>query len=216
MRKDPEMSTSPSAKEKLLEAALSVIRTKGYAATTVDDLCRAAGVTKGAFFHHFQSKEELAVAAARYWSEKTSEIFASAPYHQNSDARDRVFAYLDFRQSIMNGALAEISCLVGTMVQETYATNPAIRQACDASISAHAATLAADISEAMEKHGVATDFSAQSLALFTQAALQGAFILAKAKNSPEIAVECVEHLRRYFEFLFNSTRKQNPQNRRDH
>ena len=49
---------------RLLDAALTVIRAKGYADTTVDELCRAAGVTKGAFFHHFRSKEELAVAAA--------------------------------------------------------------------------------------------------------------------------------------------------------
>ncbi len=46
----------PSARIKLLEAARTLIRTKGFAATTVDDLCAAAGVTKGAFFHHFDSK----------------------------------------------------------------------------------------------------------------------------------------------------------------
>ena len=53
----------PTARTKLLDAALRLIRTKGYAATAIDDLCHAAGVTKGAFFHHFRSKEELAVAA---------------------------------------------------------------------------------------------------------------------------------------------------------
>ncbi len=52
------------AKSKLLEAAIVLIRTKGFAGTSVDDLCTAAGVTKGAFFHHFASKEALGVAAA--------------------------------------------------------------------------------------------------------------------------------------------------------
>ena len=52
------------ARVALLDAALSEILARGYSATTVDDLCRAAGVTKGAFFHHFDSKEALAVAAA--------------------------------------------------------------------------------------------------------------------------------------------------------
>lgn len=51
-----------SAKTKILDAAPPVIRAKGYAATTVDDLCEAAGVTKGAFFHHFRSKDKLGVA----------------------------------------------------------------------------------------------------------------------------------------------------------
>jgi len=201
------MSTNPSARTKILDAALSLFRTKGYAATSVDDLCRQAGVTKGAFFHHFRSKEDLAVAAAQYWSETTSAFFASAPYHQHRDPRDRILAYLDFRRAIMDGELPELTCLAGTMVQECYVTHPAIREACDASISGHADTLAADIAEAMKAHGSQFDFSAQSLALFTQAVLQGAFILAKAKNSPEIAAQCVDHLRRYFEFLFGNGRK---------
>lgn len=53
-----------SARARLLDAAVETIRTKGYSATTVDELCAAAGVTKGAFFHHFDTKEDLAVAAA--------------------------------------------------------------------------------------------------------------------------------------------------------
>ena len=71
------------AKDKLLDAALTVIRTKGYSATTVDDLCVSAGVTKGAFFHHFKSKEDLGVAAAEFWSTMTGELFVHAPYHQH-------------------------------------------------------------------------------------------------------------------------------------
>ena len=60
-------STSPAVRDtrgKLLDAALTVIRTKGYTATTVDDICVAAGVTKGSFFHYFKSKEDLALASA--------------------------------------------------------------------------------------------------------------------------------------------------------
>jgi TetR/AcrR family transcriptional repressor of nem operon len=52
------------AKTRLLEAARDTIRAKGFAATSVDDLCQAAAVTKGSFFHHFKSKEELGVAFA--------------------------------------------------------------------------------------------------------------------------------------------------------
>ena len=75
------------ARTRLLEAARDVIRKKGFTATTVDDLCKAAGVTKGAYFHHFDSKEELGVAAADFWAETTSVFFASAPYHARPGAR---------------------------------------------------------------------------------------------------------------------------------
>jgi TetR/AcrR family transcriptional regulator, transcriptional repressor for nem operon len=196
------------AREKLLNAAFAVVREKGYVAATVDELCARAGVAKGSFFHHFKDKEALGVAAADHWSRETGALFAQAPYHRHKDPLDRVLGYVDFRRALLDGAVAEFTCLVGTMVQEVYATNPAIRDACDASISGHAETLEADIAEAMKRHGVRAKWTAKSLALHTQAVLQGAFILAKAKGGAEIAVSSVDHLRRYIALLFNDHKDQ--------
>jgi TetR/AcrR family transcriptional repressor of nem operon len=196
-----DISKTP-ARQRLLDASLSIIRQKGYAATTVDELCAAARVTKGAFFHHFASKEALAVAAANYWSDLTGGLFASAPYHDHADPLDRVLGYIDFRKAILQGEVPEFTCLVGTMVQEIYETNPAIRAACDASISNHAAKLVADITDAMKERGMRPDWTAESLALHTQAVLQGAFILAKAKGGAAVAADSVDHLRRYVVMLF--------------
>jgi TetR/AcrR family transcriptional regulator, transcriptional repressor for nem operon len=202
---NPRMAT---ARRKLLEAALSVIRTKGYAATTVDELCAKAGVAKGSFFHHFKSKEAVAVAAADYWSETTGALFAAAPYHRHADPLLRVLGYIDFRKALLAGDVPEFTCLIGTMVQEVYETNPEIRDACEASISGHSATVETDIAEAMRFHGMRAEWTAQSLALHMQAVLQGAFILAKAKGGAAIAAASVDHLRRYIEILFQpATRK---------
>ena len=71
------VSKPETARNRLLNGALRIIREKGYHATSVDELCAAAGVTKGAFFHHFKSKEDLAVAAAEHWSMTTGGLFAA-------------------------------------------------------------------------------------------------------------------------------------------
>lgn len=195
------------ARTKLLNAAIEVVRKQGYAATSVDELCKKAGVTKGAFFHHFESKDALAVAAANYWSETTGALFAGAPYHAPADPLDRVLAYIDFRRELLRGTPAEFTCFAGTTVQEAFATSDDIRAACKASIFGHAETLVADISEAMRRHKVKGDWTAQSLALHTQAVLQGAFILAKATGDAAVAVDSANHLRRYVELLFNRSTK---------
>lgn len=201
------------ARTRLLEAARDAIRAQGFAATSVDDLCRRAGVTKGAFFHHFPSKEALGVAAADYWSQTTSILFARAPYHDHADPLERVLGYIDFRRSIIGGGIAQWTCLVGTMSQEVYDSHPAIREACGASILGHAATLEPDIAAAFEQYGVDPGFSAASLARHTQAVLQGAFILAKATGDAKLARDSVDHLRRYVELIF-STRKEKRHDRR--
>jgi TetR/AcrR family transcriptional regulator, transcriptional repressor for nem operon len=202
-----ERPTSGGARSKLLDAAVEIIRQKGYAATSVDELCARAGVTKGAFFHHFPSKDSLAVAAANYWQELSDALFAAAPYHRLNDPLDRILGYLDFRKAMLRADVAEFSCLAGTMLQEAYQTHPDIRLACDATIGSHAATVESDIADAMKRYRIRAPWTAESLALHTQAVLQGAFILAKAKGHAAVAEDSIDHLRRYVEILFCRPKK---------
>jgi TetR/AcrR family transcriptional repressor of nem operon len=197
-----------NARTRLLEAARDVIRAKGFAATTVDDICRAADVTKGAFFHHFGSKDALGVAAAEFWAETTRDFFAAAPYHQPADALQRVLAYVAFRKAIIVGEIADFSCLVGTMAQEVYASSADIRDACGRSIFGHAATLEADIETARRDRGIGDDWTAASLARHTQTVIQGGFVLAKAGNDAELARESLDHLDRYIRHLFRLAQEQ--------
>jgi TetR/AcrR family transcriptional repressor of nem operon len=189
---------------KLLEAATDVVRAKGYAATTVDDLCAAAGVTKGSFFHHFKSKEEMVLEAVAHWSTWTDEVFASAPYAAAADPRDRLFGYLDFRRALLDHTVPQFTCLMGTLVQETYATHPDVRAACDRGMSSHVATLTRDIEAARATYAPDATWSASSVGYFIQAVLQGSFIFAKAKQDAEIARGNLAHLRRYLESLLGS------------
>jgi TetR/AcrR family transcriptional regulator, transcriptional repressor for nem operon len=197
---------SHASKTRLLDAALTVIRTKGYSATTVDDICHAAGVTKGSFFHHFKTKDELALAAAEHFSGMADGLFAAAPYHAASDPAERVLGYIDFRAAMLKHQIPEYTCLLGTMVQETYVTHPAIREACDRHMTAHTAQIARDIAEAKRLYAPKASWSAESLAFYTQAVLQGAFILAKAKQDSTVAAESIAHLRDHVATLFSQAK----------
>jgi TetR/AcrR family transcriptional regulator, transcriptional repressor for nem operon len=202
--------TSPSgheSKTKLLDAALQVVRAKGYAATTVDDICRMAGVTKGSFFHHFKSKDDLALAAVDHWGSMTDGFFAGAPYRHAADPLERLLGYVDFRGAILTGAPQDYTCLLGTLVQEAYNTHPDIRAACDRGMSSHIADLTRDIEAAKKRYAPRASWSAESVGYFIQAVLQGSFIFAKAKRSPKTVRESLEHLRRYLGMLFNQLPK---------
>ena len=191
----------PDARARLLDAAVSVIRTRGYDATSVEELCAAAGVSKGAFFHHFRSKEDLGTAAAAHFLAWLEALFARMGWRDHADPLDRVLAYIDGRTAILRGEIPHFTCLLGMMVQEVYATHPALRAACEAGIRSHLAPLQAEIEAAMAARAV-TGFTAESLALHIMAVIQGGFVLAKAAGGPAPAIESVRHLRRYVELLF--------------
>jgi TetR/AcrR family transcriptional repressor of nem operon len=192
-----------TSRTKLLDAALQVIRSKGYTATTVDDICLAAGVTKGSFFHHFKSKEDLALAAIEHWNLLTGDLFAQALYHQIPDPRERVLAYIDFRAALLQGDLPDFTCLLGTLVQETYETHPRIREACNEGIARHAQVVAADLAAAKARYAPKARWQAEEVAFFTQATIQGAFVLAKAQGSAGVAALCIGHLRQYVASLLD-------------
>lgn len=199
--------SATSAKLKLLNAALALFRERGYTDTTVDDLCRAAGVTKGTFFHYFSSKEALALAAIQYWNDVTGALFAGASYQAVNDPRERLLAYLDFRAQLVRGEAPEFTCLLGTLVQETFLTHPALRAACGEGIEIHARTLEPTIEAAKARYAPDAEWSAADLARHTQAVLQGAFVLAKAMNNPQIVLDEIAHLRRYVEHLLPTPRE---------
>ena len=108
-----------------------LMRQRGFTATTVDDICAEAQVTKGGFFHYFKSKDEIAKAAVERFHEGKLKDFQDAPFRKLADPLDRVFGRLDFAKKSSGGSKQVTKgCLMGMFAQELSFTNPELRDTC--------------------------------------------------------------------------------------
>jgi len=195
----------PETKRVLLDAALKLMLAKGYTATSVDEICCAAKLTKGSFFHYFESKDDLALALAEYFFSRQCEMFGNAPFRQLKDPLERVFGRLNFMAALARDPRMPRSCLVGNFAQELSATHPEIRKFCAGVFEKGTADFAKDLAEAQKSHPSATKFDPESVARLLFTIVQGSMILGKAAQNTVVLSENVEHLRLYIEQLFGRT-----------
>lgn len=196
----------PETKRKLVDAGVALMRRQGFNATTVDDICTSAGVTKGGFFHYFKSKEDLAKAAVVRFTEGKIREFQDAPFRTLADPLDRVFGRLDFiRAANLEAGHVTRGCLFGMFGQELAFTNPALRAACLESFDRVIADFGKDLAEAKAMHAPSANFDPKSVATLYVSMLQGSLILAKVSEANAVIVENIEQFRRYLQSLFGVT-----------
>ncbi|HEY3897123.1 MAG TPA: TetR/AcrR family transcriptional regulator [Chthoniobacter sp.] len=195
-------STSPTTRRKLLDAGVELIRARGYHGTTVDDICHMAGVTKGGFFHYFESKDDIASAALAAFVDARSEIFRNAPFRNLADPLERVFGRLDFEKELIESSGKTKGCLAGTLAQELALSRKEFRAACHDFFVRRADDFAADLAAAKAACAPGASFDPQSVANFYLAVTQGSQILSKASGNNEVRLANLEHFRAYLRSLF--------------
>ena len=189
-------------KEKLLDAAQRLMLAKGFAATTVDEICEAAGLTKGSFFHYFTSKEELGKAALDRFVSTRSQALQQAPFLKKSDPLQRVYGYVDFVIEMSKNPEARNGCLLGHFAQELSDTHPEIRSRCARHFAEWAEGLTRDLDDAKRRYAPKAAVDTRSVAEHFIAIVEGSLILAKAKRDVGMVEKNLRHFKRYVKGLF--------------
>ena len=195
----------PDTKHRLLEAAVALMLRQGFTATTVDQICTEAGLTKGSFFHYFKSKDELGEGALDHFYQRQQQQFAGAEFVRLADPLERIHGLLDFIIKNMKGPLQ--SCLCGNIAQELAHTHPRFRASCDEKFSGFAKFIQNALREAKEKHRPAADFDPESVALMFVSLMQGSILLAKTMQDGKLIAHNLEHFRSYVDTLFGRSRR---------
>ena len=191
----------PPTKEKLLSAAQHLILEKGFVGTSVDDICAAARLTKGSFFHYFKSKDRLGVELLRKYCESSKTAFKTCCCPQEKDPLKRVYWFLDLMIKKARRKAAT-GCLLGCMAQELSDTHPEIRSISARGFPGMAEALKRDLAEAKARYKPKASVDPQGLADHFVAVLEGGMLVAKVRRTPGAMEANLKHFKQYLKGLF--------------
>ncbi len=176
-----------------MEAARSALLARGYSATTVDEVCAAAGVSKGSFYHAFDSKEAMGLAVLEAFYRDGVARVRGGDYLATSDRRARLEGFLRHLERT-GPEFWRHGCLMGSFAAELSASSLAIRtrvaELFDELVASVAPLFTAVLGDADE----ARELAEQMLAV-----LEGSIVLARAHDDPGRIGAALRRFRRMVE-----------------
>ncbi|GAA5482721.1 TetR/AcrR family transcriptional regulator [Haloferula sargassicola] len=195
-RRNPE-----ETREDLVQATVRLILRQGFSATRVDEICAEAGVTKGAFFHHFKGKEEVGEAAIEWWGRMGGGMYEPAWTDDGRDPLERLRQMLEIMAGFTERPEACV-CVVGMMSQEFAQSNESFRQAADRELVSWNDQVTKLLADAKAAHPGAVEFDPEQVAWFLNSLWQGSMLVSKTHGDPEMIRANLRIARDYVDGLF--------------
>ncbi|AGC48383.1 TetR family transcriptional regulator [Myxococcus stipitatus DSM 14675] len=171
----------PSVRDRLLAAGLETLRTQGFNGCGVQDITDAAGVPKGSFYNHFDSKEALGAAVVDQYMRVGEERLAPLQDTSLTPLR-RLRQYFAAQVDMLVETKFECGCLLANFAAELADHSPLIRERVAASFATWARRIEDVLREAQAAGEVAADVSPDMLATFMLSAWEGAVLRARVEK----------------------------------
>lgn len=169
---------------KLLDAMRVLTLEKGFPATTVDEVCEQAQVSKGSFYHHFATKDEMAHAALDSYFDELVTALTNGPHQQSTDPVVRLQDFLGHAAIVCSGPLLTNGCMLGSFALDLSESHPDVRVKLADQFDVLAEFVGGLLTEAAEARGI--DLPIEKLSRQFLAVIEGSIVLAKAHGDPSI------------------------------
>lgn len=201
MRKD-----GIATREKILNGAQELILDLGYSGMKVDHVLAHVGITKGAFFHHFKTKDDLAKALLRRYNGQDALIYAETRDRAeklSDDPLQQILIFIRLFEDMFSGLTEPYpGCLLASYLYELQQFDDETRNMLHESFARWRTLLKEKFERVIQKYPPQNPVSASHLADAFTVVLEGAFITGKAMNEPGLVTEQLRLYRNYIELLF--------------
>jgi TetR/AcrR family transcriptional repressor of nem operon len=171
----------PSAREEIVQAGLKCLVEKGFNAVGVQDITDTAGVPKGSFYNHFESKEALGVEIVeRYGANQTRREILTDP---SVPPLQRLRRHFDRISALFAESHFKRNCILGGFSAELANQSETIRESLRKLYGQWTKDIEATIAEAQIKGEIANKTKASDLAAFLLDSYEGALLRARVERS---------------------------------
>ena len=183
-----------STRDAILGAAETLILQKGVSATSLNDICALAKITKGAFFHYFKSKNDLIIESILRFSQRSLDKYTNLVLSADYDPVGKLKLFFEtFETEVVANDL--VGCVVGISAQELAVCNSEIQKTIVAAFTPVLDFIAELIEDAAQQQNVRIE--AHSLALLWLSCSQGALMLYRGFGDKQIIVSVLADFRNY-------------------
>ena len=199
-------SKAEATRERLLEATKKLVMSKGFAGTTIDDVLKETGVTKGAFFYHFKSKADLADQLMRWYADNDMRMFRTflaEAEAAHEDPFDQLLKFLtDFEAYLSDPENPPRGCMYALYSYEDDHFENSVKEFVAETLRTWTAMYIRKFQEVLDRYLPAREVTAKRLAEMFIAVIEGGLILERAHGNRGMSARQSEQFRHYLELLF--------------
>jgi len=182
------MGRCSDARDRLLATAAKLLHERGYTAVSVSDICQAAGLKKGSFYHFFESKQALAIATLEKFAELNRERVAQLHARQSAAVEKLRTMFMGMYDGACERAAANsplLGCPLGNLAGEMAGRDDAITDKLQ-TIFVEWREGIIKILEQADTNGELVVSDPKATAETLVACVQGAALMARTMSDPEI------------------------------
>lgn len=192
-------------RNRILDAAQAIVMRQGFAGASVDAITAEAGVTKGAFFHHFDSKLALGRELVRRYADADIdhlETFMARAERLARDPFEQTLVFLGLLEETVEGLQTEPGCLYASYCYEEQMHDPETQAVVAEAIGRWRGRFGDKLRDAAAAHPPRIEVDLDAVVDLYWAVFEGSFVLARASCDPGVVVRQLRQYRNYLELLF--------------
>lgn len=209
MLKEQARTSGGNNRERILDFAEAAVLEKGFAATSIEELVAAAGITKSGFFYHFRDKGELAQALLQRYLDRENEIFDDLFARADMLNEDPLHGFLVGLKMLaeMMGNLPEAhpGCLVASYCYQDQLFNKAVRDLNTAGVLGWRRRFRARLDRIAARYPPRVDVDLDALADMVSALADGGIIISKVVRDKSVLPKQIMLYREFVRTVFLGT-----------